>query len=380
MKFILLALSLTLLPDIYIWCTFVQGNGFWWSLLYWLPFTLIILSMVIGFMVGVAPAFFMKVFFFLVLCTAIPKLLFALVSLFGRVVNYVFPHAAHVSNVVGIVVAAIALCGVLYGLAAGWKKLTVKEMEVYSGKLPQAFHGYRIVQLSDLHISTYNDSPETVDKLVDMVNAMDADAVVFTGDLVNLTPDELDPFMNVLSRLNAKDGVYSVLGNHDYCVYGRTTPMQAARHTEELKQRQKTMGWDLLLNENRVIRKGNDSIVLVGVENDGTPPFPSYADMNKALLGTSDGSYKVLLSHDPTHWRREVLPQTDIDLTLSGHTHSMQFRIGNFSPSMWTYDEWGGTYQEGERALHVNTGTGSNIPFRLGAWPEITLITLRSSQ
>ena len=121
MKFILLAFSLTLLPDNYIWCTFVKGNGFWWSLLYWLPFTLIILSMVIGFMVGVAPAFFMKVFFFLVLCTAIPKLLFALVSLFGRVVNYVFPHAAHVSNVVGIVVAAIALCGVLYGLAAGWK-------------------------------------------------------------------------------------------------------------------------------------------------------------------------------------------------------------------------------------------------------------------
>ena len=140
------------------------------------------------------------------------------------------------------------------------------------------------------------------------------------------------------------------------------------------------MGWDLLLNENRVIRRGDDSIAIVGVENDGTPPFPSYADMNKALENLQDETYKVLLSHDPTHWRREILPQSNIDLTLSGHTHAMQLRLAGFSPSMWAYPEWGGTYYDGERALHVNTGTGSNVAFRLGAWPEITVVTLQSEK
>ena len=256
---------------------------------------------------------------------------------------------------------------------------TVVDVEVASERVPKAFDGYRMVQLSDLHISTFHQSPQTIDRLVEMVNELDADAIVFTGDLVNLAPDELNPFMDVLSKLRAKDGVFSVMGNHDYCVYGvgndSTTML---RNTREVISRQEMLGWDLLMNENRLVHRGNDSIAIIGVENDGEPPFPSYANLPKALEGVSDEVYKVLLSHDPTHWRRDVLPDTNIDLTLSGHTHSMQFRLGSFSPSMWTYREWGGTYYEGDRALHVNTGTGGNVPFRLGAWPEITLITLRS--
>ena len=137
------------------------------------------------------------------------------------------------------------------------------------------------------------------------------------------------------------------------------------------------MGWQLLLNENRLIVRGNDSIAIIGVENDGKPPFPAMGDLPRATSGT-DRLFKLLLSHDPSHWRRKVLPDTDIQLTLSGHTHAMQFRLGGFSPSAWIYPEWGGLYTENGRGLYVNMGIGSvMIPYRFGAWPEISVITLR---
>lgn len=379
MKFLLIAFAITVLPDLYIWSQFIHGQNIWWNILYWIPLALIILSLVMGFWGGVAPTFFLNLFFVLLLTTAIPKLLFAAVSLSGRLVSYIISPAAYIANVVGVAVVALTVCGAIYGLTVGWRKLTVKDMTISSQRIPDSFNGYRIVQLSDLHISTFHLSPQTIDKLVKMVNGLNADAIVFTGDLVNLTPNELDPFMDVLSQFKSKDGVFSVLGNHDYCIYGRYKDASVqAGNLKEVIARQKELGWDLLLNENRILRRGNDSIALVGVENDGTPPFPSYANMPKALKGIEDDTYKVLLSHDPTHWRRDVLPNTNIDLTLAGHTHSMQFRIGDFSPSMWTYNEWGGTYYEDDRVLHVNTGTGGNVPFRFGAWPEITLITLNN--
>ena len=134
---------------------------------------------------------------------------------------------------------------------------------------------------------------------------------------------------------------------------------------------------NLLMNENRIIHNGCDSIALIGVENDGLPPFPERGDLMKAQKGLPDGIFKILMSHDPTHWHRKVLPDTDIDLTLSGHTHAMQLKIGNFSPSMFVYPEWGGLYTDGARLLYVSTGTGGNIAFRWGAWPEIDVITLK---
>jgi len=143
-----------------------------------------------------------------------------------------------------------------------------------------------------------------------------------------------------------------------------------------LKRRKAEMGWRLLLNDNQIVRRGNDSIAIVGVENDGKPPFPALGDLPRATRGT-EGMFKLLLSHDPSHWRRRVLPETDIQLMLSGHTHAMQFRLGNFSPSAWIYPEWGGLYTEGAQSLYVNTGLGSvMIPYRFGAWPEISVITL----
>ncbi|MGL4852976.1 MAG: metallophosphoesterase [Phocaeicola sp.] len=379
MKFVLIALGVILIPDLYIWNLFIRGNGLGWNLLYWIPLVLIILSLTLGFFGGVGQTFFMRLFFGLLLCTSLPKLIFALVSLLGNGISWFAPIAATGANVLGGFLAFIALVSGLYGFAIGWKKLTVREVTIESSRIPKSFDGYRMVQLSDFHIGTYHASPETVERLVGMVNGLKPDAVLFTGDLVNLEPSELEPFMGMLNQFETKDGVLSVMGNHDYCTYGpKNSAMDAHKNTLKLQEMQQSLGWDLLLNENRIVRRGNDSIAIVGVENDGEPPFPSHADMGKALQGVTDETYKVLLSHDPSHWRREVLPETNIDLTLSGHTHSMQFRIGDFSPSMWTHAEWGGMYEEGERALYVNTGTGSNLSFRLGAWPEITLITLRS--
>ena len=179
--------------------------------------------------------------------------------------------------------------------------------------------------------------------------------------------------------LRARDGVVSILGNHDYMSY-HDWPSEAARQANlaQLVRRQRDMGWRLLLNDNVVVRRGADSIAIVGVENDGLPPFPQRGDLTRAQRGVEQAGFKVLLSHDPTHWRRSVLSTTDIDLTLSGHTHGMQLKIGGFSPASWFYDEWGGFYYDGGRALHVSLGAGEVLmPFRLGAWPEVNVITLR---
>ncbi|MGL4519285.1 MAG: metallophosphoesterase [Phocaeicola sp.] len=379
MKFILIALGVILIPDLYIWYTFIRGNQWGWNLLYWLPLVLIVLSLLLAFFGGIGQSFFMRLFFGLLLCVSVPKLVFTLVSLLGNGVSWFAPIAAQGANLLGLLFGVVSFVGALYGFTVGWKKLTIHEVTIESNRIPQSFDGYRLVQLSDLHIGTYHGSLETVDKLVHLVNGLKPDAVLFTGDLVNLEPSELAPFMQSLNQFETKDGVFSIMGNHDYCTYGpNNTPLKADQNTLKLQEMERELGWDLLLNESRMIYRGGDSIAVVGVENDGEPPFPSHADMGKALQGVSADTYKVLLSHDPSHWRREVLPTTNIDLTLSGHTHSMQFRIGNFSPSMWTHAEWGGMYEEEGRKLYVNTGTGSNLPFRLGAWPEVTLITLKS--
>ena len=213
--------------------------------------------------------------------------------------------------------------------------------------------------------------------MVDLVNAQKPDLIVFTGDLVNNRAAELDGFEEILSQLHATDGVYSILGNHDYGPYYRwKSKRDQVNNLNDLKKRQADMGWILLNNEHTLLHRGNDSIALIGVENEGEPPFSQHGDLTKAQAGTN-GLFKLLLSHNPTHWRCEVLPQSDIDLMLAGHTHAMQLAIGHHSPASWIYPEWGGMYMEDNRGLYVNVGMGFvGLPFRFGAWPEITVITL----
>ena len=264
---------------------------------------------------------------------------------------------------------------------AGITRFEVKEVEYRSANIPKEFNGYRILQLSDIHIGSWQGKEEAVQHLVKLVNEQQADIIVFTGDLVNQQSHELDNFREILSQLHAPDGVYSVLGNHDYGTYYRwRNRKEEVANLEYLISQQKEMGWKMLNNEYAILRHKGDSIALVGVENDGEPPFSQFADLPKALRGT-EGMFRILLSHNPTHWRREVLPDSDIELTLSGHTHAMQMEMLGHSLASLIYPEWSGMYYEGKRALYVNVGIGYvGLPFRFGAWPEITVIKLVSEK
>lgn len=312
------------------------------------------------------------------LLVVLSTLLFVIISLIGKGIGLLWPPASHIFNILGIVVVVVWIGMVLYGSIEGWKKVTVENVNVSSPKIPGAFNGFKIVQLSDFHIGTYADSPETVTRIVNEVNSLNPDLIVFTGDLVNSSPEEITQFKNILSELKARDGVLSVLGNHDYCLYREyKAPDTPEKALAKVVNNEDEIGWRLLRNDSYIIRRGNDSIAIVGVDNAGSRMFPDKSNLPKAIRNLSSDSFKILLSHDPSHWRREVLPTTDIDLTLSGHTHAMQFKLGNWSPSKWTYPEWGGMYEEGMQKLYVSTGIGENIAFRFGAWPQIVLITLQ---
>ena len=373
-----------LLPDAYIYMRHIRAKArLSLRLLWWLPSLLLaIFTVGIGCSRDFAPKdnTILNSYLFLFGLFVVPKLVFAIFSLVGHGVKIVFHTRRNYGAFAGGTLAVCCLYVLFYGIFIGFGKLDVRHEDYYSETLPALFDGYRIVHFSDAHVGTYGRSyAKMLSRAVDSMNAQHPDLIVFTGDLQNMRPDEIRPHVSVLGRLKASDGVFSVLGNHDYGPYRHWPSKRAqAENLEDLKHRQSAMGWHLLLNANEIIRRGNDSIAVVGVENDGKPPFPALGDLPRATKGT-DGMFKLLLSHDPSHWRRKVIPETDIQLMLAGHTHAMQFRLGDFSPSSWIYPEWGGLYttEEGQ-GLYVSAGLGSvMIPYRFGAWPEISVITLR---
>ncbi|MDE6576964.1 MAG: metallophosphoesterase [Muribaculaceae bacterium] len=377
MIFIIAALLL-LLPDCYILFAVMNKASWWWKGLFLLPTAAYFCVLIRIFFASDMRQGMLNMLFWLTLCIVFPILIFTIVSLIGKGVGLAWHAAGTVFNIIGIVSAGIWLGMSVYGIAAGWKRVTVENVEIISDRLPAAFDGYRIVQLSDFHIGTYSLSPGTVEKIVEEVNALNPDLILFTGDLVNVSPNEVEEFVGILKRLKARDGIYSVLGNHDYCLYrDYKLPDTPEKELAKLTAVEKEIGWRLLRNESVEIVKGNDSIAIVGVENAGSRSFIDRSDLPAAVKGLPKDEYKILLSHDPTHWRREVLPKSDIDLMLAGHTHAMQFKLFGWSPSEWTYPEWGGLYEEGRRKLYVSTGIGENIAFRFGAWPQIVSITLK---
>lgn len=266
-----------------------------------------------------------------------------------------------------------------YGYFVGFEQLEIREIEYACSDLPEAFDGYRIVHFSDAHIGTYTGSRQwLLQRAVDTINALRPDIVLFTGDLQNVYPDELDVQVPILSQLKAHDGVMSVLGNHDYAVYQDCDESQKQRNNKHTIQSERKMGWTLLLNENRIIRRDFDSIVIAGMENWGTVKrMPRRGDVKKSLTGISDSAFVVMLQHDPTCWREKILPECKAQLTLSGHTHGGQVSLLGLSPASLSYDEWGGVYEQDGRTLIVSTGLGALIPFRLGMPGEIVVITLR---
>ena len=277
----------------------------------------------------------------------------------------------------GLLSLLLPPAAVLYGSLIERNTFKVKEIELSYTNLPEGFRGYRIVHISDIHARSFSKREKSLQRAVDKINALEPDMIAFTGDLITMTPDELDNISAALSSLEAKDGVFSVLGNHDYCMYSDMSQTEKQKCLEELIRKEGEMGWDLILNEHRIIRKGQDSIAVIGVEN--TSPskhFPSRGDLNKASEGT-EGMFRILLTHDPMHWEAEITGK-DYPLTLSGHTHAMQVSIFGWSPSSLIFKHHKGLYTEGNQSIYVNKGLGETIfPARIGACPEITLITLK---
>ena len=313
-------------------------------------------------------------------CFAIPTIIYVVFCILGEFFSLLSPPVYTLFSSTGMALAAIWVAIAVYGSTFGWQRIVVKETDIELSGLPKSFDGYRIVQLSDFHIGVYGATPGAVERIVRQVNDLKPDLIVFTGDLINMSPKELTKFMNVLRRLKAPDCVVSVLGDSDYCLYQKydndETP---ASEFARVVKAEKDMGWMLLRNQSLKIIHGRDSIAIIGVENSGEDEnLPDKSDLKKALKGVPESECKILLSHDPSHWRREILADTDIQLTLAGHTHAMQFKIGDYSPAEWIYPEWGGLYKEGDQQLYVSTGIGGDIAFRFGAYPTIDLLILYS--
>jgi len=283
---------------------------------------------------------------------------------------------------VGVVAAIVIMGLVAFGMTAGFQQLEVRQIEFASSDLPEAFDGYRIVQFSDAHVATFEDSREwMLQRVIDSIQAQHADMIVFTGDLQNLHPSELKDKVPVLRQLHAPDGVYSVLGNHDYATYLTCDDATKEKYNKQTQHWFRQTGWTLLMNENRIIRRDSDSIVIAGMENWGIPKrMPRRGDAPKAMKGISPKAFTVMLQHDPSAWRKKILPECHAQLTLSGHTHGGQFAIFGWSPVALTYDEWFSMTYEGSRAIYVSAGLGGLIPFRLGQPGEIVVITLKKKK
>lgn len=265
---------------------------------------------------------------------------------------------------------------IAYGSLIERNYFRIKEITIKTTDLPENFDGYRIVHISDIHARSFNGREKHLQRAMDKINELKPDMVAFTGDLITMTPDELENHTHALGSLKARDGIFSVLGNHDYSMYSDAGPEARQKHMETLISAKEALGWNLLMDENRIIRRGADSIALIGVQN--TSPsrhFPSKGNLTRASKGT-EGMFRILLSHDPMHWEAEILGQ-NYPLTLSGHTHAMQFSFLGWSPSSLMFKQFRGLYTRGDQSLHVNPGLGETIfPARIGVRPEITLLTL----
>ena len=283
-----------------------------------------------------------------------------------------------------LLTGAIPFSSIIYGMFRGRYNYQIHEHTLTFEDLPKAFDGFTITQISDLHTGSF-DNKEKVAYGFELINPLESDIIVFTGDLVNDRTSEIDPYKDIFSSLKAKEGIYSILGNHDYGDYATwESQQQKDENLQSMHQIHRELGWNLLLNETAFIKRNHEQIAIVGVENWGTGRFKKSGDLQKALKHVSEDHFKILLSHDPSHWDAKVLPHPHpIHLTLSGHTHGMQFGIEipgiiKWSPASWRYKQWAGVYQKDNQYLHVNRGFGYiAYPGRVGIYPEITKITLK---
>lgn len=284
---------------------------------------------------------------------------------------------------IGIGIAAIPFLGLIYGILKGKYNYKIHHVKLYFDDLPKAFEGFKITQLSDIHSGSFTDK-DAVEKGISLANNQGSDLIVFTGDLVNNKAEEMDEWIESFKKLEAPYGKFSILGNHDYGDYIKwESEAKKTQNLDRLKEIHQEIGFDLLLNSNRKIKKDGEELSLVGVENWGLRGFHQYGNLDQSLNGLNKEDFKILLSHDPSHWEEVTLKhEQHIHLTLSGHTHGMQFGIEipgfiKWSPIKYIYKQWAGAYRKNGQYIYVNRGFGFlGYPGRVGIMPEITVISL----
>lgn len=361
------------------------------------------LSVIVGFMILQSPpksgttAGMIMNLFITVFVTKLVFLLFVLGEDIYRLGSYLVTKIISLSNdsveaqmpsrrkfigQVGLIAAAVPFTSFLYGITKGKYRYTVHKKTLFFKDLPKAFDGFTITQISDVHSGSFDDK-RAVQKGVDMINEQGSDLFVFTGDLVNQDANEFEPYKEMFSQIKAPYGQYSILGNHDYGEYGSWPSKQHHMdNNAKVRQHHADIGFKLMQNDGVELEKGGEKIALVGIENWGEG-FSKYGDLDKALQKVPKDAFKVLLSHDPTHFDAQVKNhETPIHLTLSGHTHGMQMGVDlswlRWSPSQFRYKRWADVYQENERYLYVNRGFGFiGFSGRVGIWPEITVLELK---
>lgn len=332
---------------------------------------------------------------FLIFCTIVLFLCLTIIWcicwLVARLCHHTLPYAPFAY--IRLTLVALFLCTMLYGYWFGRKQLLITETTYKSSQVPAAFDGYKIVHISDLHLSSLADSPAFLQRVIDTINAQQPDLICFTGDLVSFGVEEAFPFTNILRQMHSKDGIMSVLGNHDFALYshGLTYEEKDAKVEQLTAYQRDTLGWHLLRNQAHVITRDTDKLQIMGVDNASCQAqgFQTVyrADMpkvieeaNRQLDEDAKGNVmKILLSHDPSHWRIEVVEALNIPLTLSGHTHAGQLKLFGCPISSLMFNESEGWYHEGNQSLYINTGIGCTLPVRIGVPAEITLITLRAN-
>ncbi len=283
----------------------------------------------------------------------------------------------------GLIISVCLTLFVIYGLAFGSGRIVTKHVELSFKNLPPNFDGYKIVQISDIHLGSLNHSHKLLKNIETRIEEINPDILFFTGDLVNNYSSELDGWAPVFKEMTKNRKSFSILGNHDYGNYSDWQSKQAkSKNFERITNSHKKFGFTLLRNEHVVVTKDTDSIYVIGVENWGHPPFPQYANLEKALSGIPNSAFKILLTHDPAHWESQVAGKKPVNLTLAGHTHGFQFGIIKagipFSLAWFTRKEWGGLYNKHNVYLYVNTGLGTiGFPRRINMPPEVTVITLK---
>lgn len=376
--YVIFVLLLGVLPDFYLWNVILDGAPLFWKIVVSLP-TLVLLVTLVLIAAVVRYSDSVRTLSYTMFIFAVPKAVLVLFALTGRNLIGLSPQLANgIGIAAGVLVSLFFLRLIFYVT----RTLEIDEEDLYFERLPAAFDGLRVIQMTDLHLGSFDRSGHYVKFIVDTALSLHPDLIAFTGDLVNFESSEALPYRDDLSRLAAPLGVYATRGNHDYLLHGHHNEKERLADMDALLAFEESLGWRLLRNEHVMLEREGETVALVGVDNISANPFfnKGGGDFQQAIKGLTRDQFKILLSHDPSHWRAEVLPDGNTDLTLSGHTHGLRYKLAGRHISHWHLPDSDGTYTEHGCVLHVSKGLGSAFAFRLGGFPEIDVLTLRKGK